>query len=130
MSHRTLVFLYIFVGGGIGSMLRHAVNQVSAAFFGVSFPSGTLLVNLIGSFCMGVLAGWFALRGKTDHSLQLFLTTGVLGGFTTFSAFSLDAALLLERGQAGVAAFYVAGSLAGAIAGVFAGLGAVRAWLR
>ena len=129
MSHRPAVFLIIFVGGGIGSILRHAVNQASTAIFGVNFPSGTLLVNIIGSFCMGLLAGWFAFRGRSDHSLQLFLATGVVGGFTTFSAFSLDAALLCERGQVGVATLYVVASVVVAIVGVFVGLGVIRSLL-
>src|SRR5262245_18207697 len=100
MGHRNLAFLLIFVGGGLGSMLRHAVNLASAALFGMSFPYGTILVNITGSFAIGVVAGWFALRGHGGQMTSLFLTTGILGGFTTFSAFSLDAALLWERGQA------------------------------
>src|SRR5262245_4963956 len=129
MSHRPTVFLIIFVGGGIGSILRHAANQVSAAIFGVNFPSGTLLVNIVGSFCMGLLAGWFAFRGRSNHALQRFLATGVLGGFTTFSAFSLEAALLWERGQVGIATLYVVTSVVVAIIGVFVGLGVTRAFL-
>ena len=102
MSHRTSVFLFILIGGGIGSLLRHAVNQISAEILEVHFPFGTLIVNVVGSFVMGVIAGLFALRGH-HPALRLFLTTGVIGGFTTFSAFSLDTALLLERGQSGIA---------------------------
>jgi CrcB protein len=120
--------LLIFVGGGLGSMLRHAVNQACAAWFGVNFPSGTLAVNVIGSLTMGLFAGWFAYRGDTQE-LRLFLTTGILGGFTTFSAFSLDTALLWERGQHTVAALYAGGSVAAGVIGVFAGLAVMRAWL-
>jgi CrcB protein len=122
------VFLLVFLGGGIGSILRHAVNLASTALFGVNFPSGTLAVNIIGSLAMGALAGFFAFRGD-GHLTRLFLTTGVLGGFTTFSAFALDAALLWERGQIGLAAFYVGTSVAAAIVGVFAGLGMMKALL-
>ena len=86
-------------------MLRHAVNQASAAYFGVNFPWGTLFVNVVGSLAMGLLAGWFAFRGEGGQLLRLFLATGILGGFTTFSAFSIDAALLWERGQSAGASF-------------------------
>jgi CrcB protein len=129
MGHRSLAFLLIFIGGGFGSMLRHAVNLASAALFGVNFPYGTLTVNITGSFTMGVIAGWFALRGHGGQMTSLFLTTGILGGFTTFSAFSLDAALLWERGQAAGAVLYVIGSVIMAIIGVFVGLAAMRTLL-
>ena len=128
MNHHTSAVLIIFIGGGVGSMLRHAVNQACAALFGIHFPSGTLAVNIIGSLAMGILAGWFAFRGD-GPLLRLFLATGVLGGFTTFSAFSLDAALLWERGQVGVAALYVGGSVAAGIIGVFVGLSLMRTLL-
>ena len=129
MNHRAIVLLIIFLGGGIGSMLRHGVNRVSAMAFGVNFPYGTLFVNLVGSFVMGALAGWFALRGGHTQSLRLFLTTGVVGGFTTFSAFSLDVVLLWERGHIGIAAAYVGLSVAGAVLGVFFGLAILRSLL-
>ena len=129
MGHHALAFLLVFLGGGIGSMLRHAVNQASAALFGVGFPYGTLFVNVTGSLAMGLVAGWFAFRGESGQMLRLFLATGVLGGFTTFSAFSLDAALLWERGQTVGATLYVVGSLVAALLGVFTGLALMRAWL-
>ena len=129
MGHRSLAFILIFVGGGFGSMLRHGVNLASAALFGVNFPYGTMIVNITGSFAMGVIAGWFALRGQGGQMMSLFLTTGILGGFTTFSAFSLDAALLWERNQTGGAILYVLASVVAAIIGVFAGLAAMRALL-
>jgi fluoride exporter len=129
MSHRNLAFVLIFVGGGFGSMLRHAVNLASAALFGVNFPYGTILVNIAGSFAMGLIAGWFALRGQGGQMMSLFLTTGILGGFTTFSAFSLDAALLWERGQAATAVLYVVGSVIVAIISVFVGLAVMRTLL-
>lgn len=128
-AHHALAFLVVFIGGGIGSMLRHAVNQLGAAFFGVNFPSGTLFVNITGSLAMGLVAGWFAFRGEGEQLLRLFLTTGILGGFTTFSAFSLDVALLWERGQTATAIAYSLGSVGAAIIGIFIGLGIVRSLL-
>jgi CrcB protein len=86
-------------------------------------------VNIVGSLAMGLVAGWFAFRGEGGQMIRLFLATGVLGGFTTFSAFSLDAALLLEKGQTAAAAIYVVFSVVAAIAGVFAGLAMMRALL-
>lgn len=128
MSHHASVFLLIFIGGGLGSMMRHTINLACAWLFGVNFPSGTIAVNVVGSLAMGLIAGWFAFRGD-GHLTRLFLTTGVLGGFTTFSAFSLDAALLWERGQFALAGMYVCGSVAAGIVGVFAGLGVMRSWM-
>lgn len=121
--------LLVFLGAGLGGALRHGVNLGCARLCGTAFPWGTLTVNIFGSFLMGVLAGWLAFKAEHGWSqpLRLFLTTGVLGGFTTFSAFSLDAVLLWERGQAGHAAAYVAASVILSIAGLLAGLALVRA---
>jgi len=121
-------FLLVFLGAGIGGSLRHAVNLACARAFGVGFPWGTLTVNVVGSFVMGALAAWLAFKTGEGWSqpLRLFLTTGVLGGFTTFSAFSLDAVLLWERGEAGTALVYVAGSVLLSIAGLAAGLALLR----
>lgn len=110
-------------------MLRHALNQASTALLGPDFPYSTIFVNVAGSLAMGLIAGWFALRGGGGQMLPLFLTTGILGGFTTFSAFSLDAALLWERGETGNAAAYVIGSLVPAIVAVFLGLAIMRSLL-
>src|SRR5262245_63998268 len=99
MGRHAFGFLLVFVGGGLGSMFRHAVNRASLSILGPDFPYGTMFVNITGSLAMGLIAGWFALRGKGGQMVPLFLTTGILGGFTTFSAFSLDVALLWERGQ-------------------------------
>jgi CrcB protein len=128
MSHQLAAFLVVFVGGGLGSALRHAVNQASAAIFGVTLAWGTLFVNITGSLLMGLLAGWLAYRGESGPLMRLFLTTGILGGFTTFSAFSLDTLLLWERGQPSMAALYAAVSVVAAVFGVFAGLSAMRIW--
>lgn len=120
-------FLIVFLGGGLGAALRHGVNVVSARLFGTAFPWHTLIENVTGSFAMGLLAAYFAFKADpTSQSWRLFLTTGILGGYTTFSAFSLDTVLLYERGQTGLAALYVLASVALAIAGLFAGLGLVR----
>ena len=118
----------VFLGGGVGAASRHSVNVAAARLLGLGFPWGTLIVNIAGSFAMGLIAGWFAFKagaGLSQHA-RLFLTTGVLGGFTTFSAFSLDAVLLWERNEVGLALGYVAASLILSILGLFAGLWLVR----
>ena len=120
-------YLIVFLGAGLGGALRHGVNLAAARLLGTGFPFGTFAVNVLGSLAMGLLAEYFALRGDASQSWRLFLTTGILGGFTTFSAFSLDAALLWERGEALLALLYVAGSVALAIGGLFLGLWTVRA---
>jgi len=119
-------FLIVFLGGGIGAALRHGVNLASARLLGTAFPYHTLIINVTGSLVMGLIAAHFALKGDASQSWRLFLTTGILGGYTTFSAFSLDAALLYERGELGLAALYVLASVALSIGGLFAGLALVR----
>lgn len=122
-------YLLVFLGAGMGGAMRHGVNLAAARALGPAFPWGTLGVNVVGSFAMGLLAGYLAHRATADwtHSARLFLGTGVLGGFTTFSAFSLDVMVLWERGQAGLAAGYVLGSVLLSIAAIVAGLALVRA---
>jgi len=119
-------YLLVFLGGGFGAMLRHGVNLGAARWLGINFPWGTLLVNVTGSLVMGLIAGFFALKSGQSQEWRLFLTTGILGGYTTFSAFSLDTALLYERGEIGIAALYVLGSVALSVAGLFIGLWIVR----
>jgi CrcB protein len=121
-----LNYLLVFVGGGLGSSLRHVVNQVSARYLGTAFPYHTFLINITGSTVMGLIAGYLAFKGGASQSWRLFLMTGILGGYTTFSAFSLDAALLYERGEVWLALLYVLGSVVLAIAGLFAGLSLIR----
>ena len=121
-----MAYLIVFLGGGVGAALRHGVNVASARLFGTGFPFGTLTVNVVGSLAMGLIAAYFPFKGDATQHWRLFFTTGVLGGFTTFSAFSLDVALLYERGQIGLAALYVLASVAVSIAGLFAGLTLVR----
>ena len=121
-------FVIVFLGAGIGGALRHGVNIAALRLLGAgTFPYGTLGVNVVGSFLMGLIAEYFALKSGLPMQLRLFLTTGILGGFTTFSAFSLDAALLWEKGQAGAAFAYVTGSVVLALGALFLALMLVRA---
>lgn len=121
--------LLVFLGSGLGGALRHGVNLASLRLLGPgAFPFGTLAINVVGSFAMGLVVALFAARGGAGGpGLRLFLTTGILGGFTTFSAFSLEAVLLWERGEVASAALYVAGSVLLAIAALAAALLLVRA---
>lgn len=119
-------YLIVFLGAGIGGSLRHGVNVAAAALLGTAFPFGTLAINVVGSFVMGILAGWFALKFDPGQHWRLFLTTGLVGGFTTFSAFSLETALLIERGTPSLAGSYVLLSVILSIAALFAGLLLIR----
>jgi CrcB protein len=119
-------FLIVFFGGGLGAALRHGVNIMAARLLGTAFPYGTLTINILGSLVMGLIAEFFALKSGLPQHWRLFLTTGVLGGFTTFSAFSLEAALLYERGEVAGAAIYVVASVVLAIGALFAGMAIVR----
>jgi CrcB protein len=119
-------YLIVFAGSGVGGALRHGVNLASERLFGTGLPYGTMVVNVVGSLLMGLLAGYFAARTGIPQHVRLFLTTGVLGGFTTFSAFSLDAALLIERHAYWSAAAYVLGSVILGLAALFAGLSLYR----
>ena len=119
-------YVLVFVGGGLGATLRHVINMTCARCMGAAFPWGTFIINTTGSTVMGLIAGYLAYKGEASQPWRLFLMTGILGGYTTFSAFSLDAALLYERGEVGLALLYVLGSVVLAIAGLFAGLTLVR----
>ena len=121
-----LNYVLVFIGGGLGSSLRHTVNMVSQRFLGSHFPYHTFIINITGSTIMGLIAGYLAFKGDAAQSWRLFLMTGILGGYTTFSAFSLDTALLYERGETGLAALYVLGSVVLSLIGLFAGLALVR----
>jgi len=121
-------YLLVFFGGGLGASLRHAVNMACAKGFGTAFPYGTFIINITGSTVMGLIAGYLAFKGEASQPWRMFLMTGMLGGYTTFSAFSLDTALLYERGELALTALYVVGSVGLSIAGLFAGLTLMR-WL-
>jgi CrcB protein len=119
-------YLIVALGSALGGALRHGVNVQTTRLFGMQWPYGTFLVNIIGSFVLGLLAAYFAFKGEAPQAWRLFLTTGVLGGFTTFSAFSLDVALLYERGQLGTAVLYAGSSVLVSVAALFTGLAIVR----
>ena len=118
--------LLVMIGGGIGAGARHLVNQLAPRFVGIGFPWATVAVNIIGSLAMGLLVGILARRSGDSFSLRLFLATGLLGGFTTFSAFSLDFVTLWQRGAPQIAFCYAALSVVGALIAIFAGLWLVR----
>ncbi len=119
-------YVVVFVGAGAGGMLRHFMNIWVARVAGTHFPMHTLVINVTGSLVMGMVAAWFALKGGAAGHLRLFLATGILGGYTTFSAFSLDAVLLWERHDYLLAAYYVGGSVVLSLLGLFAGLWIMR----
>ena len=121
-----MLYLIVFLGAGIGGALRHGVNIGATKLFGFGFPYGTLIVNVVGSFVIGLFAGFFAYRAGIPQHLRLFLTTGILGGFTTFSTFSLDAAVLIERHAFLMAAGYIVGSVSAGLAALFFGLAVFR----
>ena len=122
-------FLIVFIGGCIGAALRHGFNLAFASAFGTAFPYATVFENVSGSVAMGMLVALFAFRSGVPHHWQLFLTTGILGGYTTFSSFSLDVAVLYERGEIGLTALYVLLSVALSIGGLFGGLALVRSFV-
>jgi CrcB protein len=120
--------LLVALGGAAGSAVRHLVNLAAMRLAGPAFPWGTLAVNVAGSFAMGLLVELIARRFGASAEMRLFLATGVLGGFTTFSAFSLDAVTLWERGATMAAAGYVFASVAVSIAALIAGLWLARSF--
>lgn len=119
-------FLLVMLGGAVGAALRFGIGVWSIQSFGDTFPWGTLIVNLSGGFLMGLLAG-AVVREGAGLPVHMLIGTGLLGGFTTFSAFSLEAALMVERGQIGTALAYALASVIGSVVLLFAGLWAGRA---
>jgi len=120
--------LIVFLGAGLGGMIRHFVNLAVPRLLGTGFPFATFLINVSGSLIMGLMAGYLAFKdGETwTQPVRLFLTTGMLGGYTTFSTFSLDFMYLVERNDYGLALAYAAGSVILGFLGVFAGIMLVR----
>lgn len=118
--------LYVAIGGAAGAVLRYLVCTHMTQWLGHAFPYGTMAVNVAGSFMMGVLMALLARSDIAQSPHYLLLAVGVLGGFTTFSAFSLDTVTLLQRGEMMVAAGYVAASVLGSVAALFVGLWCIR----
>jgi CrcB protein len=121
--------LLVAIGGAIGSVARYLTGQLTFRLFGPNFPWGTLTVNVIGSLAIGIFAELIARKFSATPELRLLLITGFLGGFTTFSAFSLDVAVLIERGSTLSAFIYLIASMLISLLAVFAGLAIVRAIL-
>jgi CrcB protein len=128
-----MMYLIVFLGAGIGGALRHGINNAVPRFMGLDFPYATMAINILGSLLMGLIAGYFAFRGgaaglgQMGQHWRLFLTTGILGGFTTFSTFSLDFALLCQRGTLAAAAIYLLVSVVGSLVAIFIALAVARA---
>jgi CrcB protein len=118
--------LWIAAGGAIGSAARHLVNVLAGRVMGFEFPWGTLVVNVVGCLAMGLFIGIATVKIPVSAEVRAFVTTGILGGFTTFSAFSLDFATLVERREVTSAALYGVGSVGLSLGAVFLGLWLVR----
>ncbi len=117
----------VMLGGAVGAGGRHLVGRATLAWWGPGYPFGTLAVNLLGGFAMGLLVGNLARFGEAGEPWRLLLGVGVLGGFTTFSAFSLDVVTMIERGDSVMALGYVLLSVIGSVAALAAGMGMMRA---
>ena len=124
-----LLLALVFVGGGLGSVARYATTMAALRLLGAGFPWGTLTVNVVGSAVMGAFSGWLMSRapGTGSDALRLFFMTGILGGFTTFSAYTLDTVALWERGAPALAILYAAASVVVSLAVLVAALLATRA---
>lgn len=120
--------LWIAAGGALGATMRHFMNVGIGRIAGDSFPWHTMLINITGSFVMGLLISLMALRWNVSNEMRAFLTTGILGGYTTFSAFSLDFALLVERKAYLLAGAYALGSVILSLVAIFIGMALVRAF--
>ena len=123
------MLLAVAAGGALGAAGRYLVASQALRLLGPGFPWGTLTVNVLGSFVMGVLIELMAQKINVSPEMRAFLTVGILGGFTTFSAYSLDVALLIEKNAFGSAALYAIGSVIFSVGALFAGLAAVRMWV-
>ena len=120
------ILLFIAAGGALGAVGRYAVMVGAGQWLGGGFPYGTIAVNVIGSFILGALVEVMALVWSPSEEMRVFLVVGLLGAFTTFSAFSLDTVVLLQRSELSLAAIYIAGSVVLSVAGFFAGLALFR----
>jgi len=119
-------YLLVFVGAGLGGVLRHIVNMLTLRWFGPGFPAGTFVINITGSIIMGLVIGYLATRDMPSLELRLFVATGILGGYTTFSTFSLDTITLWQRGEFAAGIAYVLGSLVLSFAGLWLGMALFR----
>lgn len=119
--------LLVMAGGAIGAALRYQYGQLSGRLFGMNWPWGTLGVNVIGGLVMGLFAGWLAMRAQGGEGLRLFFAVGVLGGFTTFSSFSLETMAMIQRGEWTSAGLYALASVVASVAALALGLGLMRA---
>jgi CrcB protein len=121
-------YILVFIGAGLGGVLRHILNIAVGRTFGAGFPWSTVIINVTGSLAMGLLVGSLAFRADAQWSqpVRLFVATGILGGYTTFSTFSLETILLIERGEIGAAAAYAGGSVLLGVLGLWGGLSLVR----
>lgn len=127
MNKLTAEMALVFLGGGAGSVLRYLTGRQALRLFGSAWPYGTFTVNVVGGFIMGALVGWLALRGGAEQERWRVLgAVGLLGGYTTFSAFSLEVALMIERKAYASAAAYVGLSVCLGVGAVFAGLSLMR----
>lgn len=120
-------FLLVAFGGALGSVLRYGANIALTGLMGPGFPTGILLINISGCFVMGLMAGLGAFVWQWPEGLRIFVMVGILGGYTTFSAFSLDVLSLVERGQHSAAIGYIFASVLGSLLAVFSGVALVKA---
>lgn len=120
-------FFLVALGGAIGASLRHGAGLVAVRLGAAGWPWATFFVNIVGSLCMGLVVGWLALKGaEGGQNVRLFLATGILGGFTTFSAFSLELAQMMQAGALGKAAGYAGASVLVGVAALLIGLWLAR----
>ncbi len=119
--------LAVAAGGSIGSVARYLVSIGAGKLFGMTFPWGTLIINVTGSLLIGAFIGLFALKWDTSQTARIFLTVGLCGGYTTFSTFSLDAFYLIERGEIVASILYTIGSVALSVGALVGAIHAVRA---
>lgn len=121
-----LNILLVMAGGALGSAARYQLGRLCLRLLGPGWPWGTLAANVLGGLLMGLFAGWLAARAQGGEALRLFFAVGVLGGFTTFSSFSLETMLMIERGEIASAAGYVAASVIASVGGLALGLAMMR----